>query len=80
MGDEKKKRAAVGSRERIEQLGELVQEILSDTVALIEFHVPTDEERREQGMETRRAQVVAAAQAYAAFSEGWKQLREAHGR
>ena len=48
-----KKRAPLGSRERVAQLGELAAELIHESVALLEHHVP-DADERKAGQETRR--------------------------
>lgn len=70
--------ADTGSRARVEQLGEMVKALLDESIRLIEHHVPTAKERKE-GFETRKQSVASAALAYAAFTEAWKHLRDAHG-
>ena len=80
MSDEAivKKRAAVGSRERIEQLGPLAKQLIDECVFLLEHHVP-DADERANGLETRRPLVISASKALDCFQEGWRHIRDAHG-
>lgn len=76
MGDEKK--SAIGSRERVAQVGAMFQELIQDAEALMEFHVATPEDKAE-GSTTRRQLVVSAGHALTHLQEAWKHYRDAHG-